>query len=180
MRILGLDPAWKCGWAVLENGAVTHGGVWQLASKRDSADQKLLDLDCYVERALRVFGPFDVVSYESADHVAIDGAQWSIQRRSEMIGVIRLRCAWEGARYMAWAPARIKRLAVGDGVAGKGKMMAAARRKWPGVEWVDDNHVDAAWAAWVASETIKKNEGILERSASLLVGLDHELRVTHT
>lgn len=180
MRVLGLDPARECGWAVWVGnrgdgvGRIVAAGTWVLGKKRDGASVHLAELAKRMKRALREefwvaeFGEIetseegifqqvqpvkitetpDLMVYESADHRAIQGAEYSIQRRSEMIGVALLMCERMGVPTLGLRPDRIKRLATGDGVCGKKRMLAAARGLWPEVEWEDHNHVDAALAAW--------------------------------
>jgi crossover junction endodeoxyribonuclease RuvC len=47
--------------------------------------------------------------------------------------------------YSALSPSEIKKHATGKGNAKKDAMIESARKKFPNIEIVDDNHADAIW-----------------------------------
>lgn len=64
------------------------------------------------------------------------------------IGMLSTADKWAaelGACFFTVHTGTLKKHATGHGHASKPKMVAAARRRWPEAEIIDDNHSDALW-----------------------------------
>lgn len=66
MRVLAIDPATACGWAVFEDGKPVAGGVWDLAPKRhEGGGMRFIRLSASL-RQVFAGQPLDMVFYELA------------------------------------------------------------------------------------------------------------------
>jgi len=169
MKILGLDPATKFGWAVLDGEQIVGGGTWKLLWNKQPADEVLADLQWRLEQVKTRFGALDIYAFESARHMPINNAKWSIAVRSELIAAARLWGFKHDLEGLELDIEEIKRHATGHARAKKSMMVGAAERRWPKVTWTDDNHADAAWIADFGRATLRQqgrfhegqNEGFL-------------------
>jgi len=137
MNILALDPATKCGWAH-SSGA---SGTWDLSVRRDeSGGMRLLRLRSKLMSTV----PLDLVVFEAARNAG-PKMQGALVVQASLQAIITLWCEDNGIEYRGYSPTEIKKHATGKGNAGKEQMIAAAKAKWMGREFVDDNEVDALW-----------------------------------
>jgi Holliday junction resolvasome RuvABC endonuclease subunit len=140
MKILALDPATHCGWAHSDGPS----GTWDLSMRRDeSAGMRLIRLRGKLNEILYSQG-VGLVIFEAARNAG-PHMQGALVVQSELQGVIKLWCEDNDLQYKGVSPTEIKKHATGKGNAKKVHMIAAAKKKWPEVEIVDDNQADAMW-----------------------------------
>lgn len=138
LRILALDPATKCGWAH-SSGA---SGTWDLSVKADeSSGMRLIRLQAKLLEIKKTVG-VDLVVFEASRNLQYGNA---VRVAAQIQGVVELVCTNECIEYRGYSASEIKKHATGSGGAKKDKMIEAAKKKWPKVEIVDDNHADALW-----------------------------------
>jgi len=146
LRILALDPATHCGYAI------SHSlyGVWNLTAKRDeSVGMRLIRL-----RAKLI----EVIKGERINVVVFErpGGRFkaSIIVQSEIQGQIKTVCEDLKVEYRAYSSTEVKKFATGKGNAGKPAMIKAAQEKlgYPGD---DDNEADALWILELAKSEYK-------------------------
>lgn len=152
MKILALDPATHCGWA-LSNSA---SGTWDLSIRRDeSAGMRLIRLQSKLNETAK---DVDLVVFEAARNCA-PKMQGALVVQAELQGIIKIWCETNGVNYRGYSPSELKKHATGKGNAGKAQMVAAAANKWPekfnGAS--DDNEVDARWLLDLAEKELVKN-----------------------
>lgn len=136
MEILALDIATKTGW---RNS--TSSGVWDLRIKKDESDgMRVLRFKSKLQEIINLQKPGLVVFERPAGR-----HKKPIMVQSEMHGVLKLLCLEHEIQYRAYSAGEIKSHATGKGNCGKPAMIKAAKLRWPEVEFIDDNHVDAYW-----------------------------------
>jgi len=140
VKILALDPATSCGWA----HSCGLGGTWDCSIRRDeSAGMRLIRLRgklCEIRDSAGV----DLCVFEAARNAA-PKMQGALVVGAMLQAVIMQWCIDNKVEYQGYSPTEIKKFATGKGNAGKDDMFKAAKTKWPSVEFVDNNHVDAQW-----------------------------------
>ena len=135
-KILALDQATKTGWAT-----DTASGVWDLKPNRgESTGMRVVRFKSKVREIIELEG-IDVVAYERP----AGRFKASIMVSSEMVGVLLDLCIELGVEVACYSANEIKKHATGKGNAGKPVMIAAAKKKWPNIKIIDDNHADALW-----------------------------------
>jgi Holliday junction resolvasome RuvABC endonuclease subunit len=140
LNILALDPATHMGWA----HSCGDSGVWDLSIKRDeSAGMRLIRLRSKLDTILESM-PIEVVVFEAARNAG-PRMQGALVVQAEIQSVIKVWCEDNWLEYRGVSPMEIKKHATGKGQANKAKMVAAAKKKWPTVNIVDDNQADALW-----------------------------------
>lgn len=140
--ILALDPATLCGWAT-----PIASGTWDLSVRPDEStgmrlirfDAKLREL-CNRDRITRI----TLIVFE-AQRGSVPGREGATVVKGELQGVLKLFCINQNIEFRGYSPSEIKKHATGKGNCGKLEMLAAAKLKWPGRRFVDDNEVDAVW-----------------------------------
>jgi len=146
LRILALDPATHCGYAL------SHAlyGVWDLSAKRDeSAGMRLIRLRSKL-REIILSERIELVVFERP------GGRFkaSIIVQSEIQGQIKTVCEDLKVEYRAYSSTEIKKYATGKGNAGKPAMIYAAQTKL-GYQGDDDNEADALWLLELAKSEYK-------------------------
>lgn len=143
MKILAIDPATACGFALGQRGVekpLAHG-VWNLGSHRTEG-QKLAVL----AESIRGVGPVNMIAVEAASFGATPSGQsiqWSqVVWQNKMRGVIEMVAAEIGAEVREFHNATIKSFVTGNGRATKDQVRRAVKRLL-GIETVDDNDADA-------------------------------------
>jgi Holliday junction resolvasome RuvABC endonuclease subunit len=123
MRILAIDPATSCGFALLD-GTNIISGVWDLSVKRDeSRGMRLIRL----RNKLNEVGKVDLLVFEvSKSHMSSLAAEVA----GEIRGLITTFCHDNAIEYKGIHYSAIKKHATGKGNANKEAMMAAARIKF--------------------------------------------------
>lgn len=145
---IGIDPATKCGWAVLSaEGHRVASGVWLLERRAGDGSGMLFVRFERLFRELLEAYPTGIVAYEQianrfpgAAHVGL-GIQAHIQRICEEVD----------RPYTGIPPATVKKHATGRGNANKQEMVLAAFERWPALAQaqrpVDDDEADALHVA---------------------------------
>lgn len=144
MTVLGVDPATRCGWALLDgDGARIASGVWDLSAKRhEGGGMRFLRLDRYLAEVLDGHQP-TVVAYEEVQrHLGVDAAHVY----GGIIAAIGRLCEARSIPYQGQPVGTVKKLATGKGNADKEAMIKAAERQWK-IKVADDNEADALWVA---------------------------------
>lgn len=142
MRILAIDPATKCGWAIGDERGVQAGGVFDVSIRRDeSAGMRLIRLRSKLN-ALAESGPIDLLVYEAARNAG-PRMQGALVCQAMLQGVIQLWAEDNKIEFKGLSPSEVKKHATGKGNAKKQQMIDAAKAKFGHVE--DDNHADALW-----------------------------------
>lgn len=141
MTYIGLDPATRCGWCVIDDdGARIVSGVTDLS--KPTKAQRAANMRTLLADLLDAY-PGSVVCYEvvrrhrgtAAAHVygAIEQAILEV-------------CDLRNIEPLPVEVAAIKRCATGNGAAKKPDMVAAATRRW-GIRVKRDDEADALWCA---------------------------------
>ena len=136
LRILALDPAIHCGWAISRSVY----GVWDLTPKRDeSIGMRLIRLRAKLNEVIQS-EDINLVVFErpGGKHVA------AVIVQSELQGQIKVVCEDKNIAYRAYSSQEIKKFATGKGNCGKPAMIAAAQEKL-GYVGENDNEADALW-----------------------------------
>lgn len=145
--ILGIDPATKCGWAVLsQDGSQLAGGTWKLERRAgDGAGMLYVRFQRLFEELLDSY-PGAVVGYEQQANRFAGSAHVGLG----IIAHLQRICEEKNVPYTGMAFSTVKKLATGNGAAKKDAMIEMARERWGVIE--DDNHADGLWIA----ETVRK------------------------
>mgnify|MGYP000929385321 FL=1 len=135
-KILALDVATHCGWAVTRE----IYGVWDLTPKRDeSAGMRLIRFRHKLKEVI-VNENINLVVFErpGGRHVG------AVIVHSELQGQVKVVCEDLGIEYRGYSSQEIKKFATGKGNANKAAMIEAAKNKleYPGK---DDNEADDLW-----------------------------------
>jgi Holliday junction resolvasome RuvABC endonuclease subunit len=145
-RILALDPATHCGYAITRE----LYGVWNLTPKRDeSAGMKLLRLRSKLNEILDS-ERINLVVFERPGGMH----KGAIIVQSELQGQIKVVCEDHHIEYKAYSSQEIKKFATGKGNSGKPAMIKAAQDKL-GYIGSDDNESDALWLLELAKSEYK-------------------------
>lgn len=143
VRILGIDPASRTGWALLEAGERLAGGTWDLGQGEALRLVRLQD-------ALRdtiTLGAPDLVAYEVVMGHG-PGGSMAAHLYGALVGVLLLTCARMQVAVRGVHVGTAKKLATGSGRADKRAMVRAARDRW-GLQ-VTHDEADALWIALAA------------------------------
>lgn len=149
MKILGIDPGTKCGWAVLQNGKRIASGVFDLKPNRhEGGGMRFVRLERYL---LEVLNTYDVhaLGYElvrrhlgtDASHI-YGGIQASLTRL----------CEERGLPYRGVPVGTVKRSFCGKGNANKTQMILEAEARF-GIKCCD-NEADALAVANTLGEEL--------------------------
>lgn len=152
---LGIDPATRCGWALISAACrVVGSGTWDLSNRPgEGAGMRFLRLRAYLREVILQHRPV-AVGYElvrrhggprRADGSASDGIA-AAHVYGGCVAVLTSTCEEIGVPYLPLEVAHVKQHATGKGNAGKTAMIAAARERLR-VAAVDDNEADAIWIA---------------------------------
>lgn len=149
MRILGIDPGTKCGWAI--NNGLIESGVWNLAPGRhEGGGMRGLKLRHQLDSLRQASNEPMVVFYELVRrHLGTDAAQI-------YGGIVMVLTAWcdeHGIPYEGLPVGTVKKHATGKGNASKEEMIQAAQQKF-GIEPRDDNEADALHIMDLGSQKI--------------------------
>lgn len=149
-RVLGIDPATKCGWALLDNGARVASGTWDCSIKpNESKGMRFVRFERQLLEVLE--GGVDLVMYEDVKYLRGIAAS---QVYGGIIGVMKLVLEKKRIEYAGIGVSEVKKLATGKGNADKKAMIAAAKVRWglPGDPTEDE--ADALWIALAGSERL--------------------------
>jgi len=154
MRVLGIDPGSRTGWAVLDDSAPPVAGFEDFHPGRHEGGGM-----CYLRfrrfLASMLDGSIGLVAYEE---VAAHKGTQAAQVYGGFVAQLQALCEERSVPYKGFTVGQVKRRALGKG-GGKGTtkefMVAAARREWPDLDVRDDNVADALWVARCAEEEVR-------------------------
>jgi hypothetical protein len=144
MNRIALDLGTTTGWATLLDGQIVSG-VWRFQPKRHEGGgmryvrfrNQLAEL---IEE-LSSAGPPCVYYEEVRRHKGTAAAHVYGGFEAHLTAY----CDEHGIPYESVPVGTIKKHATAKGNANKAAMMIAARNKWPGEDFLDDNEADARW-----------------------------------
>lgn len=149
-RILGLDPATKCGWSTwIIDTDTWESGVWNLAaSSHQGAGMRWVHLRMRLAALLDEFRP-QVVAFEEV--VAGHSGTTAGHVYGGAVAHIEELCESAGVPYQGVNVGTVKTVAVGRASAAKRLVTAAGRERWPsrrklGADEIDARFVALAWA----------------------------------
>ena len=160
MNILALDLGSKSGWAYLKDGQLESGVQTFDVKRGESPGMRYLRFNEWMDEVLRhrIYEPSKIV------HVLLPKPTLVVYEQTHQRGGAATEVAAGFATRVQEFCARfptllehaavhsrtLKKWATGKGNCGKPEMIAAARKRYPGIEIIDDNHADAllllAWA----------------------------------
>ncbi|KKK46918.1 hypothetical protein LCGC14_3160460 [marine sediment metagenome] len=142
MKILALDPATVTGFAY-SNGA---SGTWDLSVRKDeSSGMRLIRFEAKVREIIDTVG-VDVIAFETPTVGKGKKANFdALKLQTKMQAVVELVAEQtEGVEYIGYHLSTIKKFALPNAkTRDKAAMLAAAKKKWPDVDIIDDNQADA-------------------------------------
>jgi len=144
MMILALDPGTHCGYAL----GPFESGVWNLSvGRHEGGGMRFVRLRNYLIKACE---GIELVVYEEVrGHKGTDAAQIY----GGIIAIIQEHCELKEIPYQGVPVGTIKRFGSGKGNSNKEVMLAAAQKRWPKLDIVDDNQADALFLwAWANEE----------------------------
>jgi len=144
MKILAIDPGTHCGYAL----SPFESGVWDLSvGRHEGGGMRFVKLRNYLIKACE---GVDLVTYEEVrGHRGTDAAQVY----GGIVAILQEHCELKEIPYLGVPVGTIKKFATGKGNSNKDAMLAAARKRWPEVDILDDDQADALllWA-WSKDE----------------------------
>ena len=139
VRILGLDPANKCGWAH-DDGFGCEFGVWNLKGKTDRHPGRRLERFRRLLYTMKRERGIDAIAYEDASFGSNNAN--TAARHNELTGVIKLVAAEWDIPIESYKPNHLKKWLTGHGKASKEDMIAAVASRFA-ITTTDDNVADA-------------------------------------
>jgi len=147
-KILAIDPATICGWAISTN----IYGTWNLKTHKDETwGMKLLRMESKLKEIHNIYS-MNIIVYErpgGRNTVAII-------TQSKIIGVIEKFCQERNIEYKGYSSKEIKKYATGNGNANKELMIEYAFKKL-GYEGYDNNEADALWLLMLSKHDLNIN-----------------------
>lgn len=135
MKILALDIATTSGYS----SSTGESGTFNCSFKKgESGSIRLLRFRNKVNELLDLIKP-EVVAYERS----AGRNTHSIKTQSEMIGVLTIMLEDRNIHYASYSPSEVKKFFTGKGNASKELMVETAKKKYPEIEILDDNHADS-------------------------------------
>jgi Holliday junction resolvasome RuvABC endonuclease subunit len=146
--ILALDPGTRCGWAIRDqSGAYVSGVIDCRPGRHDSPAMRWIKLRKTLLELLDAYPNVGLVVYEDVRrHAGTDAAHIY----GGMVAHIQALCHERNLLHTAIGVGIVKKRATGKGNADKAAMLTAARAKWPGHPFEDDNEADARHIAEAA------------------------------
>lgn len=159
VRVLGVDPGLRCGFALRDAtfvvAPVWTSGVWKLdGNKFEGGGMRFVRLRGLFARMLDEMRP-DVVAVEEVRmHMGVDAAHLY----GGILAIVQEECARRSppVPYVGVHFSHAKIVATGNGNAKKPEMIAAARARW-GVDLSADE-ADARWIAETAARRLAGEE----------------------
>lgn len=175
--VVGLDQATKCGYAVLDaSGARIVSGVWDLSPRTgEGAGFRFVRFVGYLRQLLDklgINGQNGLIFYEQS----FAGPNNASEIAGGLISHIEYQGEIRGIPYSAIHYGTVKKIATGNGHAGKLRMVTAANQqfglnlpytvppavalskdgkpKLPSFPGGSDNEADALWIAWAGLQQV--------------------------
>lgn len=134
MKILALDIATKTGWATEQ-----ESGVFDFTVKRGETSGLIpLRFKAKIKELITI-SDITIVAYERPAGRNIH----SIMLASKMIAHLEEYCIENNIELATYSAKEIKKSWTGNGNAGKPLMISEAKKRFPDLEIIDDNHADA-------------------------------------
>lgn len=147
---LGIDPATKCGWAVLnEEGKRLYSGVWDLKrGPHEGGGMVFVRFEKLFREMLGQGQPWEwdrpiVVAFEKQANRFAGSAHIGLG----IIAHIERICEDLGVPYTGVAFSTVKKVATGKGNASKEQVVQAAIERWELPDTLTDDEADACWIA---------------------------------
>lgn len=146
--ILAVDPGTQCGWAI--KNLSTHAylsGVWNLKGGRyEGGGMRYVHLKRHLNEIRQACTVTQVAFEEVRRHLGTDAAHVY----GGIIATLTAWCEEFQVPYTAIPVGTVKKTATGKGNADKKAMLAAAKDRWPGHNFLNDNEADARFIAEAA------------------------------
>lgn len=178
MTILALDLSTTTGFALSANGVITHG-VQSFADPKGKHALPCPEGARFIrfQRWLR-----DRITTDKPDVIVFEepmGNFKSVAARNVCVGLrtlLLLNAAYYDIPTHGVAQTKLKTFATGKGNAKKPAMQAAARKRWPGEQFADDNACDAflLLQLWLAAGAVFDGERCESGCKDPVVGHDSE------
>lgn len=150
MQILALDLATKTGWA----HTCGESGVQTFALKRgETVGMRWIRFRAWLKEMLDTV-PTELVVYEQAHHRGGPATHSA----ETLIGLVEVEVALRAIDITNYHTSTIKKHALPHSKKrDKVAMVTAAKRRWPDMEIIDDNHADALWLLDLATTELREN-----------------------
>jgi Holliday junction resolvasome RuvABC endonuclease subunit len=146
-KILAVDPATTCGWALSRDVY----GTWNLnVLKDESWGMRLIRLEGKLKEIYKTFPSIKVIVYERPGGKHAN----SMMTQSKIIGTIEKFCAYHEIEYKGYSSGSIKVFSGNKGGCNKKLVIDAAKKKL-GYEGNNDNETDALWLLELAKNELK-------------------------
>ncbi|MDR0770162.1 MAG: hypothetical protein LBE75_03055 [Burkholderiales bacterium] len=148
MKILALDLGTQTGWAITGAVVSSSGTLSFKPSRFEGGGMRYLKFKRWLTELKSSADGFDAVYFEAVRrHAGTDAAHIY----GGFMATLTMWCEHHKIPYQGVPVGTIKKHATGKGNAGKGEMIAAAKRN--GFQVADDNEADAvALRAWALSQ----------------------------
>lgn len=123
MSLLALDPATKCGWAMLGNDDRVTSGVWDLSLDKGQARGMRYT---FLRRKLNALETVERVAYERSLHLKGD----AILIHGGLVAFIEEWAALRGIPTAYITPSELKKYTTGRGRAEKHEVAAVVRKRF--------------------------------------------------
>lgn len=145
MKILAIDQASNCGWAISRE----LYGTWDLKTKKDeSQGMKLLRFRAKLKEICKL-EKINLIVYERVAGIH----KSSIIHAAKLVAIIESFCEENNLQYKAYSATEIKKWATGRGNAKKDLMIKMAKEKL-GYQGDNDNEADALWILELAKNDL--------------------------
>lgn len=148
-HVIGIDPGTRCGFATCDATGFVVSCALDLSGP---SGPDLATLDGRLRWEIRHFRP-GLVCYERA---GVASGLVAAHTHGMLVGVIRLACQDSGTPWLECRTAEWRAAAGLPSAASKAAVMAAARRRWPGVTFTSHDEAEArfiaeyGWKMWRA------------------------------
>jgi hypothetical protein len=153
MRILAIDPATTTGWA----HSTGPSGVWNLKTgSNESIGMKFVRFIKNIQGIKETLG-IDIIVYEISSVGSGLKANFMSAKLIDQLGaMIELYTeTTPNVECKGYNLQTVKAHALpGEAKRDKKAMLSAAKNKWPGVKFQDDNEADAYWLLSLAEKTL--------------------------
>ena len=138
-EILALDLATKTGYVYKGEDNLVYGLADFSTGRMESYGMRFLKFRNFMEK---FSGLVDCVYFEE---VKAHKSTYAAQLYGGWVAVLTEWCETNNVEYGTVSVSDIKKRATGKGNSKKDKIVAAAEKKWPDLNIIDDNVADALW-----------------------------------
>ncbi len=158
MRVMGIDPSTKCGYAVLGPTKAGTPRTWTAGEIPGTAVKGL-------ERARKIASNVTAVAIQNAPELIVIegyamGNRFTLVTLVEIGTLIRDRLWKDGFKVVVVAPTQLKKFVLGKGVGKKDQMRLGTFKRW-GFENDSDNAVDAYGLACIGLALLGQLPGLI-------------------